>query len=232
MSTLPNSGATELVAAQAGAETAVNEMGRHLDAGFAKSIIEDRDLTAPPGSCADGARYLVDATATGAWAGEDGSLAIAVGTNASNGWLFVTVEVEGFELYVRDENLLIRYDGAAWQTVSSAAPLRPIAFFFTTTPTSSEVLLLYTAAESITLADDFAGSVGDVGTNPTASFVLDVQKNGASVGSITISTGGAFTFATTGTTVSLAAGDQLKVVAPASADATVANVSITLKGSL
>jgi VCBS repeat-containing protein len=109
---------------------------------------------------------------------------------------------------------------------------RIIAFFFTTTPTDDEVLCLYNAAESITLADDFAGSVGDVGTNPTASFVLDVQVNGASVGSITISTGGAFTFATTGGSVALVSGDQLKVVAPSSADATIANVSITLKGAL
>ena len=114
----------------------------------------------------------------------------------------------------------------------AAAKTRLISFFFTTTPTSSEVLLLYTACEAISLADDFAGSVGDVGTNPTASFVLDVQKNGSSVGTITISTGGAFTFATTGGAVSLASGDQIKIVAPSSADATCANVSITLKGEV
>lgn len=109
---------------------------------------------------------------------------------------------------------------------------RLIAFFFTTTPTASEVLLLYTAAEAITLADDFAGSVGDVGINPTASFVLDVQVNGVSVGTITISTLGVFTFATTGGAVVLAIGDRLKIVGPAVADATCADVSVTLKGAL
>lgn len=112
------------------------------------------------------------------------------------------------------------------------ASVRPIAFFFTTAPTASEVLLLYTACENISLADDFAGSVGDVGTNPTASFALDVQKNGSSIGSITVSTGGTFTFATTDGAVSLVSGDQLKIVGPGSADATIANVSITLKGTV
>lgn len=121
MSTLPNSGATELVAAQANAELAVNEMGRRLDSGYSRSIIEDRDLTAPPGSCADGARYLIAATATGAWAGHDGKLAVAVGTNASNGWLKITVAVEGFRLYIRDENIEIEYNGSAWATPSLAS---------------------------------------------------------------------------------------------------------------
>jgi hypothetical protein len=118
MSTLPKSGATELVESQASPETAVNEMGRHLDAGFTRAIIEDRDLTAPPGSCSDGACYLIAATATGAWASQDGKLAKAVGTNAANGWLFSTVAVEGFRLYIKDENIEIEHNGSAWAAPS------------------------------------------------------------------------------------------------------------------
>ena len=106
-----------------------------------------------------------------------------------------------------------------------------VGFFFTTTPTASEVLLLHTFPLAVTFPDEWSGSVGDIGTNPTSSFVLDVQKNGASVGTVTISTGGAFTFATTGTTVAFAIGDQLKIVGPGSADATAANVSITFLGA-
>ncbi len=106
-----------------------------------------------------------------------------------------------------------------------------VGFGFTTTPTASEVLLLYTFAEAVTFPDEWSGSVGDIGTNPTSSFVLDVQKNGASVGTVTISTGGAFTLVTTGGTVAFAIGDQLKIVGPGSADATAANVSITFLGA-
>lgn len=114
MTTLPQSGATELTSGQATPETSVNEIGRFLDAGFCRSIIEDRDLTAPPGSCSDGARYLVASSPTGAWSGQAGKLATAVGTNAASGWLFSTVAVVGFRLYVRDENIEIDYNGSAW----------------------------------------------------------------------------------------------------------------------
>lgn len=114
MSTLPKSGATELVENQASPETAVNEMGRHLDSGFTRVIIEDRDLAAPPGSCSDGACYLIASSPTGLWSGQTGKLAKAVGTNASNGWLFSTVAVEGFRLYIRDENVEIEHNGSAW----------------------------------------------------------------------------------------------------------------------
>lgn len=138
MSTLPNSGATELVAAQANAELAVNEMGRRLDSGYSRSIIEDRDLTAPPGSCADGARYLVATSPTGAWAGQAGKLAVAIGTNAANGWKFVTVAVKGFRLYIRDENIEIEHNGSAWAapTLSSGATASDI---WTGTSTSKTV---------------------------------------------------------------------------------------------
>lgn len=109
---------------------------------------------------------------------------------------------------------------------------RPITFFFTSTPTSDEVLLLYPAIENVTFADDFSGSLGRVGVNPTATFVLTVLKNGVAVGTITISTVGAVTFATTGGVLSLVPGDVLAVVAPSVVDATIKNVSITMAGEI
>jgi hypothetical protein len=289
----PNINAPEWAAAQETPWLTENQAKRIFDAFAVKAPIEDRNLTAPPGSCADGACYLIASPASGLWVGREGQMAIAFGANAASGWVYASVAREGNQLYVRDEAVLIEYISAAWVIASNGvsqlgdlsdvaiiAPvdgdilvyeassglwasqqpaavsgylaaannlsdlanaatartnlgiIRPVAFFFTTAPTASEVMLLYTACESILLADDFAGSAGNVGTNPTASFALNVQKNGASVGTITISTGGGFTFVTSGTTVSLAAGDQIKIVAPATPDATIANVSITLKGSL
>ena len=112
--TTPIIAATEWGAAQASPWTAHNEALRRLEAAGRDAIIVDRDLTAPPGTCADGACYLVGGSATGLWSGQDGKMAIAVGTNAANGWLFVTVAVEGFEIYVQDEGLFLHYSGAAW----------------------------------------------------------------------------------------------------------------------
>lgn len=117
---------------------------------------------------------------------------------------------------------------------AGAAPYR-VGFFFTTALTASEVAVSHTFTEAVTFADDFAGSVGRAGTNPAASFAMDVQKNSGSgwtsVGTITISTAGVFTFVTAGGAVDFAIGDSLRVVGPAVADAA-AGVSITLKGAV
>lgn len=123
----------------------------------------------------------------------------------------------------------------AGDTITIKNTVYRIGFFFTTPPTSSEVLALHVATDAFTFPANFASpdSKGAVGTNPAGSFVLDVQKNGVSIGTITISTGGAFTFATaSGTSKSIAAGDVIKVVAPGSADASIANVAITLRGTV
>lgn len=90
---------------------------------------------------------------------------------------------------------------------------------------SGEVLAAITppSGETWTFPANFSGASGrklSGGTNPAASYSLDVKKNGTSVGTITISTAGAVTFATTGgTSFTLAGGtDELQVVGPATAD--------------
>lgn len=107
-------------------------------------------------------------------------------------------------------------------------------FFFTTTPTSSEVLCLHVAPVAFTIPANFSSpnSVGNCATSPTSSFAIDVQRNGSTIGTITIGTGGSFTFATSsGTSKSITVGDVLKFVAPSSADATCANVAISIQGA-
>ena len=101
-------------------------------------------------------------------------------------------------------------------------------FFFTTAPASSQVLFMHTVTDACTLADNFAGSLGDVGGNPASAFVMDVSVNGTNVGTITISTGGVFTLSTTAAEVALVAGDLVKVTAPATVG-TPANVSFTFR---
>ena len=119
--TTPIFALVEWAAAQASPWFAHNQSIRLLEA-LVRANIEDRDLAAPPGSCADGAAYLVDTGATGAWAGHDGELAVAVGANASGGWLFADVQHEGFTLWVEDEGVTIEWqaDGspAGWAEVA------------------------------------------------------------------------------------------------------------------
>ena len=78
------------------------------------------------------------------------------------------------------------------------------------------------------LADDFAGANADVRTNPASTAVFTVQRNGTTVGTVSISTSGVATFATTGAELSLAAGDTISITPPASADAALKGVTISL----
>lgn len=106
-----------------------------------------------------------------------------------------------------------------------------IGFFWTTALEANEVAGIHVLSDDATFADDFADSVADVGSNPAGTYALDVQKNGASVGTISISSGGVVTFSTTGGSVSFVAGDVMRVVGPATPD-TAEDVAITFKGVL
>lgn len=99
-------------------------------------------------------------------------------------------------------------------------------------PGSSEIMAKIAIVREVTFPADFSGSVGDIGTNPTATFDIDVQDDGGSIGTISISTGGVFTFTTvSGTAKVVAAGSILTFVAPASTDATAADFAATLLGT-
>jgi len=72
--------------------------------------ILDRDLSTPPGSPSDGDAYIVKATGTGAWAGEDGNIAVYY-----SGWYFFGPE-GGMAAYVKDEKTWWGYSSqeSAW----------------------------------------------------------------------------------------------------------------------
>ena len=75
---------------------------------FQRQVL-DKDLSAPPGSPAEGDRYVVGASPTGDWAGHATHIAWYDGST----WQFDTAE-EGWFLYIADENKFYLFDGAAW----------------------------------------------------------------------------------------------------------------------
>lgn len=91
-----------------------NDAIRRLDALVQLSVI-DRDLTAAPGSPAEGDRYIVASGATGVW--DDWDLNIAAYLNG--GWVKL-VPREGWLVFVTDENALVTYreDTGAWQVIA------------------------------------------------------------------------------------------------------------------
>ena len=97
-----------ILAAQAQKHVTHNEALRLLD-GLVQLSVLDRDLTAPPGSPADGDRYIVASGGADDWAGWDFNVALFTdGT-----WLRLPPRA-GWRAWVEDEGLLLVYDGASW----------------------------------------------------------------------------------------------------------------------
>jgi hypothetical protein len=106
-----------------------------------------------------------------------------------------------------------------------------LAFFVAGSPIDDEIVGSFVAVRAVTIADDFAGSLATAATAATAETIFTVNVNGAPVGTVTFAAAGtAGTLVTTGGAVALVAGDVLSLVAPAVADATIADVAITLLG--
>jgi hypothetical protein len=97
-------------------------------------------------------------------------------------------------------------------------------------PGDGAKVALVTFTRTVVFADNFGGSRGSVGDPPTAEAVYSVLKNGTAIGTVTISTLGVVTFATTGGQVTYDAADRMLIVAPTPQDATLADVAITLAG--
>jgi len=93
---------TQLVEGQASGETTANEYLAMLEIIMNGEVL-DRDLTTPPGSPSDGDLYIVAASATGAWTGEDGNLAYYL-----SGWKFITPK-SGLTVFITDEKVVYAY---------------------------------------------------------------------------------------------------------------------------
>lgn len=97
MSTTPGFGIRELQPAQSQPELVVNPAIRALEV-FAQLRVVDKDLTAPPGTPADGDCYIVADGATGAWLANDRNIA----SWQLTAWVFFAPK-SGYRAWVIDE---------------------------------------------------------------------------------------------------------------------------------
>jgi hypothetical protein len=102
--------------------------------------VKDKDLTSPPGSPASGDRYIVGASATGAWAGKDKNVAVYI----SGAWTFY-VPKDGWVAYVVDEGKFYVYASSAWSAYKPGTPtgtskfvLFPAALFGSATVSNAD----------------------------------------------------------------------------------------------
>ncbi len=104
----PNLALPYILAAQAQKHITHNEALKILDAVVQLSVL-DRDLSSPPASPAEGSRYIVAASPTGAWSGH--AKHIAAYQDAT--WTFY-VPGEGWMTWISDENLAVVWNGTDW----------------------------------------------------------------------------------------------------------------------
>jgi len=106
----PRLGLPYLAAAQAQKHVTLNESLMRLD-GLVQMAVESRAIAAQPGSPADGALYILPASATGAaWAGQPAGVVMRF---EAGGWAALPVG-EGALAWVKSEDLLVAFDGVAW----------------------------------------------------------------------------------------------------------------------
>ena len=119
---------------------------------------------------------------------------------------------------------------------SAQIPAQPydVVLYYPGKPGDAAIVAKVVLPRAVTFAAAFSGSYGDIGTAATATTTLTVAfyRGGVSQasGTIQIATNGVYTFALASQYVS-AAGDVLKVTNQATADATAADISVTLTGT-
>ena len=112
----PILGITEAQAGQAQLHLVVNEAVRILEA-VAELVVISKTTSVPPASPSDGDRYILNDSPTGAWVGQNGNIALAVGST----WVFIPPRV-GWRAYVTDEAIQVEYvagSPSGWFEVSS-----------------------------------------------------------------------------------------------------------------
>lgn len=151
-----------IAAAQAQKHVTHNEALRRLD-GVVQCSVLTRNLTAPPGSPANGDAHIVAATATGAWAGWDGDIAF----RTDNAWVRLPA-LSGFRAWVESEGALYLRAGSTW-----VAGLRAAAVDLARGPMGSAV----GAAVQEELLSDLSGASVDTSiTIPDRAILLGVSS--------------------------------------------------------
>ncbi|RRH71175.1 DUF2793 domain-containing protein [Falsigemmobacter faecalis] len=170
-----------------------NEALRLLEV-LVQAGVASRSESAPPDDPAEGARFLIPAGATGAWDGRGGQ----IGYFAQGAWVFLT-PAEGWQIWVADEALALRWQGGAW-VAAQDLPLQVARLGVGATAEGANRLALAgeaslfthqgaghqikinkaAAAETASLLFQTAwGGRAEMGTSGTDDFALKVSADGS-----------------------------------------------------
>jgi hypothetical protein len=172
MTDTPNLVLPYIEAAQAQKHVTHNEAIRALDALVHLTVV-DRDLAAPPGSPVDGARYIVAASPTGAWAGQAGKIAAF----QDGAWAFYTPR-EGWVTFIADEDALVVFNGTAWVAAGGSVNPTPLVGVNATADTTNRLAV---SSPAVLLNHEGAGHQLKVNKNAatdTASLLFQTGFSG------------------------------------------------------
>lgn len=138
---------------------------------------------------------------------------------------WVVFDADDNELFTRDNITVGLSPGAAGSDYL-------VHISFEGTPGAQGFMGGHIYDRSVTHPIDFEGAQGWVETPPAAEFVISLRRSGTEVGTATIDTAGAFTFATTGgATVACTSGQRLVAYGP-DTPGTAANFVLTIPGAI
>ena len=145
------------------------------------------------------------------------------------------VKVDGTTITITNGVISSAAGGAATTTANistwTGTPYDIIAATYGTN-TASEVTFRMKSPRALTLPTNFTGSTAVAGTSATASAVYIIQKNGSQVATVTFGAGSTTGTFSTQSAISIAVGDQIKIVAPATADATLADIDFSILATM
>ena len=146
-----------ILPAQAQKHVTHNEAVRALDA-IVQITVLDRNLSTPPASPADGDRYIIAASPTGAWAGQVGKIAAF----QDGAWAFYTPR-EGFVAWIADEDVLLAYTGTVWSMAGTSGPAGAAGPTGATGPAGATGSTGATGPAGVTGSTGVAGAPGATG---------------------------------------------------------------------
>lgn len=140
------------------------------------------------------------------------------------------VWTEGTQLTLGTDDAMSFAIMATAEDPYSAAPSRDIVSnYISGTPAANDLIYEEIMESPVGLFEDFAGSYFHNGTNPSATTDFDVQVDGVSIGTCSVSSGGVATFTTSATDLTIDTGSYFSIVAPANLNS-IADLAFTFRG--
>lgn len=125
-----------------------------------------------------------------------------------------------------------KYEGSAWVLIAgSESGIYDVAATYLGSPVASEVILVHTFAQAVTFPSGAGSSKGKALTAATASTEFSVTKNGTEVATMTWAAAGTVPTFDFDSETTYSIGDYLTVVAPGTADDTLADLGYTIVGT-